>query len=170
MVAAGADVFFDPETNSLRKGYLLKEDGSLQFDNILDVSSLFGAWKYRLFADDNLYVAKTAAAIEQKLLEQSPIGGSPRYEHDNYFESKPAYQGNPWFVTTLWLAQYYATNGNTDKASKLVDWTLSLQLPSGMLSEQVEPSTGVPISVTPLVWSHAELINAILDLQTATQE
>ncbi|CAN5373280.1 glycoside hydrolase family 15 protein [soil metagenome] len=170
MVAAGTDVFFDPETSSLRKGYLLKEDGSLQFDNVLDVSSLFGAWKYRLFADDNSYVAQTAVAIEQKLLEQSPIGGSPRYEHDNYFESKPAYQGNPWFVTTLWLAQYYASTGNTDKASKLVDWTLSLQLPSGMLSEQVEPTTGVPISVTPLVWSHAELINAILDLQTAAQE
>jgi GH15 family glucan-1,4-alpha-glucosidase len=37
-------------------------------------------------------------------------------------------------------------------------------LPSGVLSEQINPSTGAPLSVTPLVWSHAELINTLLDL------
>lgn len=163
-ILTGADVFFDHERRALRKGYLLKEDGSLQFDNVLDVSSLFGAWKYGLFEPTDQAIADTIKLIEEILLDQSPSGGSPRYEHDNYFVSKPAYQGNPWFVTTLWLAQYYALNGQSDKARGYVDWALNLQLPSGMLSEQVEPTTGVPISVTPLVWSHAELINTILDL------
>ncbi len=168
VLKAGSNVFFDSANQRLRKGFLLKEDGSLQFDNILDVSSLFGAWKYQLFDTTHDYLGQTVVAIEQTLLAQSPAGGSPRYEHDNYFASQPAYQGNPWFVTTLWLAQYYAGTGNTEKAEQLINWTLNLQLPSGMLSEQIEPTTGVPISVTPLVWSHAELINAILDLRDAT--
>lgn len=161
-IQAGAAVFFDNERQALRKGYLLKEDGSLQFDNTLDVSSLFGGWRYELFAENDNIITSTVKRIESTLLNQSPIGGSPRYEHDKYFESKPAYQGNPWFVTTLWLAQYYAGENQLEAASSLLDWTLRLQLPSGMLSEQVEPTTGVPLSVTPLVWSHAELINTIL--------
>jgi GH15 family glucan-1,4-alpha-glucosidase len=163
-IADGAQVFFDTTTQSLRKGYLLKEDGSLQFDNTLDVSSLYGAWRFGLFGANDEMITQTTSRIEQVLLDQSPTKGSPRYEHDNYFASSPAYQGNPWFVTTLWLAQYYAGSGRDDEAKRLVDWALSLQLPSGMLSEQVEPSTGVPLSVTPLVWSHAELINTILDI------
>lgn len=163
-IRQGAEVFFDSAEQRLRKGYLLKEDGSLQFDNTLDVSSLYGAWRFGLYDVKDEHITQTVKRIEELLLDQSPTKGSPRYEHDNYFASKPAYQGNPWFVTTLWIAQYYAGNDRRDDAKRLIDWTLSLQLPSGMLSEQVEPTTGVPLSVTPLVWSHAELINAILDI------
>jgi len=32
------------------------------------------------------------------------------------------------------------------------------------LSEQFDPETGAPLGVTPLVWSHAELVNTLLDL------
>ena len=35
---------------------------------------------------------------------------------------------------------------------------------SGALSEQYDPETGESLSVVPLVWSHAELINTVLDL------
>lgn len=164
VIRQGAEVFFDNAEQRLRKGYLLKEDGSLQFDNTLDVSSLYGAWRFGLYDAKDEHIVQTVKRIEEILLDQSPVKGCPRYEHDNYFASKPAYQGNPWFVTTLWLAQYYVGNERGDDAKRLIDWTLSLQLPSGMLSEQVEPTTGVPLSVTPLVWSHAELINAILDV------
>ena len=54
-----------------------------------------------------------------------------------------------------------------DNARKLVEWTGSHTLPSGVLSEQVNPSDGHIISVTPLVWSHAEYINTVLDLARA---
>jgi GH15 family glucan-1,4-alpha-glucosidase len=107
---------------------------------------------------------QTAKAIEKILLDQSPSGGSPRYEHDRYFECDTKYLGNPWFVTTLWMAQYYIRKGKLDKAKGYVDWTLERALPSGMLSEQINPKTSAPLSVTPLVWSHAELLNTILDL------
>jgi GH15 family glucan-1,4-alpha-glucosidase len=72
--------------------------------------------------------------------------------------------GNPWFVTTLWIAQYYLQTDQEEDARKLVAWTLGRALPSGALGEQINPTTGEPLSVLPLVWSHAELINTLLDL------
>ena len=164
-----SSVFFSSDRQAFRKGYLLNEDGSMQFDDVLDVSSLYGVMMYDLHqpyeAED---MTKTAKAIENVLLDKSPIGGSPRYEHDHYFESQPSYMGNPWFVTTLWMAQYYLRIDDKLAALRLLDWTLSKTLPSGVLSEQVNPGNGSPISVAPLVWSHAELINTVLDLTVVT--
>ena len=54
--------------------------------------------------------------------------------------------------------------GNAAKARHYIDWVIGHALPSGVLSEQVNPNDGAPVSVTPLVWSHAELINTILDI------
>jgi GH15 family glucan-1,4-alpha-glucosidase len=166
-ILGGAEVFFDPERKLLRKGYLLSEDGTLSFDNTLDVSSLYGVMIYGYHNQvDHLH--ETAKAVESILLNQTPSGGAPRYEHDNYFASNPQYLGNPWFVTTLWMAQYYVRTKQLDKARQLVAWTEQHTLPSGVLSEQVNPSNGSPISVTPLVWSHAEYINTVLDLARAS--
>ncbi len=157
-------VFTDPERGYLRKGYLLQEDGSLQFDNTLDVSSAYGVMMFATKAFGPAAVRQTYEGIEKVLLNQSPAGGSPRYEDDRYFASDPPYRGNPWFVTSLWIAQYYLQTNRDDDAKKLVEWTLAHALPSGALSEQVNPTTGEPTSVLPLVWSHAELINTLLDL------
>lgn len=157
-------VFFDAEAQRLRKGYLLQPDGSLQFDNVLDVSSLYGAMMFGLHKNGSSVVQQTAKAIEDTLLDTSPAGGTPRYEHDRYFESQPAYLGNPWFVTTLWMAQYYVRVKQPAKTKKYLEWTMQHALPSGVLSEQINPSDGSPLSVTPLVWSHAEFINTVLDL------
>ena len=159
----GSDVFFDSDTGSFRKGYLLNQQGSLEFDNTLDISSFYGAMMFGLHKNSET-IHDSVKRIEETMLDTSPSGGAPRYEHDRYFVSSPSYLGNPWFVTTLWLAQYYVRADKTDLARRLVEWTLQHRLPSGVLAEQVNPSDGSPISVTPLVWSHAELINTILDL------
>lgn len=163
-------VFFSEEKGYLRKGFLLKDNGSLSFDDVLDISNLYGAWKFGLFETNREPVQKTADKIEELLKDKSPSGGVPRYQHDHYFESKPAYLGNPWFVATLWLAQYYTSVNRADDAKHMLDWTLKLALPSGILSEQVDPTNSNPVSVTPLVWSHAELIQTLLDLHTKKTE
>jgi GH15 family glucan-1,4-alpha-glucosidase len=146
------------------KGYLMLEDGTLRYDNTLDISSLYGPFMYARLALDDERLASTARHVEERLLNASPSGGVTRYEHDNYFLTKHQYTGNPWVVTTMWLAQYYVSAGQTEKARQLVDWTLSRELPSGALSEQFDPESGSPLGVTPLVWSHAELVNTLLDL------
>jgi glucoamylase len=165
-IAGGCHVLYNEERGALRKGYLLAEDGSLQFDNTLDVSSSYGALMFASEAFGSKTIRSTFKVIEAELLNSSPSGGVPRYEHDNYFAADPAYLGNPWFVTTLWLAQYYLQLARNPDAVQLIDWTQSHALLSGVLSEQVNPTDGSPLSVTPLVWSHAELINTLLDLQT----
>lgn len=163
-IAAQTAVFVDPERGYLRKGFLLQEDCSLSFDNTLDVSSAYGAMMFATKEIGPSAIRDTFAGVEKLLFNQSPSGGSPRYEHDRYFASEPALMGNPWFVTSLWIAQYYLQTNRDDEAKKIVDWTLEHALPSGALSEQVNPTTGEPTSVLPLVWSHAELINTLLDL------
>lgn len=145
------------------KGYLLQPDGSLQYDMTLDISNLYGPYMYAGLALDDKRLLSTAVEVEKRLLGTSPIGGVIRYENDNYFLTKRQYKGNPWHVTTLWLAQYYAGNGRTDEARNLLKWSLDREIESGVLSEQYDPENGAPLSVAPLVWSHAELINTILD-------
>lgn len=159
-------VFYDPERELLRKGFLLQDDGSLHFDSILDVSSAYGAMMYAGRAFGAHAIKSSFEAIEKILLPNCPSGGAARYETDYYFRVSDKYYGNPWFVTTLWVAQYYLQTQQKEKAEEFVQWTIQHALPSGILSEQIHPETGEPISVTPLVWSHAELINILLDLRS----
>ncbi|MBA3758345.1 glycoside hydrolase family 15 protein [Candidatus Saccharibacteria bacterium] len=162
-ILAESDVFFDSERKAYRKGYLLASDGSLQFDNTLDVSSLYGVMMFAMHKHTEP-LHQTMSLIENILLNKSASGGSPRYEHDRYFEVQPEFMGNPWFVTTLWLAQYYVRTKQVDKAIQCVEWATNLTSPSGMLPEQIHPTNGSHLSVAPLVWSHAELINTMLDI------
>lgn len=119
---------------------------------------------------DEQILRDTVYAIEKYLLDKSPSGGTPRYEHDQYFVSDPPYMGNPWFITTFWLAQYYIRIKEPDKALAIIQWAQSNTLPSGVMSEQIHPKTGHPTSVAPLVWSHSEYINTVLDLARHSQD
>ena len=163
-IIENSSIFFDEQRGTFRKGYLLQPDGSLAFDGTLDISSLYGVMMYAVDEMGAERIKSTVKVIEDELLDKCPSGGLPRYEDDHYFASDPPHRGNPWIITTLWLAQYYIRTKQLDKAKKYIDWTVGHSLPSGMLSEQVNPNDGSPLSVNPLVWSHAELTNTILDL------
>lgn len=162
-IRGNIDKLYHPD-GYFRKGFLLMPGDELQYDDTLDVSSLYGPFMYIGLPLDDERLVSTAKHIEEKLLNATPAGGVPRYEHDNYFLTKHQYTGNPWIVTTLWLAQYYATAKQTEKAKALLEWALHHELPSGVLSEQFDAETSVSLGVTPLVWSHAELVNTLLDL------
>ena len=81
-------------------------------------------------------------------------GGIGRNPEDRY------YGGNPWIITTLWVAIYHKLSGNVDRARELLKWTLDHSTSTGMLPEQVDKDTGRPISAIPLAWSHAMYIMA----------
>jgi glucoamylase len=88
-VAGGFQTNFDKLFNSnlgcYRKSLLLNADGSIEFNDTLDVSSGYG----RLIAGGlDQKVTQTFNVLESKLLNSSPSGGMPRYEHDSYFLSK----------------------------------------------------------------------------------
>jgi glucoamylase len=162
-ISANLDKLYHPD-GYFRKGFLLLENGDLQYDDTLDISSLYGPFMYAGLELQDHRLLGTAKQIEERLLNSTPSGGVPRYEYDNYFLTKHQFKGNPWIVSTLWLAQYYATADKVHAAKGLLEWALKHELPSGALSEQFDAETGQPLGVTPLVWSHAELVNTLLDL------
>ncbi len=147
-----------------RRGQLFQPEEGVSANDAVDISSLYGPFMYARLPLTDERIIGTAHAVETRLLNTSPIGGVIRYPGDDYFLSKRQYGGNPWIVCTLWLAQFYQASGRQDEAEKLLQWALDRQLPSGILSEQFDPETGASLGVAPLVWSHAELVNTILDL------
>lgn len=157
------DALYHPD-GYFRKGFLLQPDGTLQYDDTLDISSLYGPYMFAKLGQSDPRLQSTLKHVESGLLNTSPIGGVIRYPGDGYFLSKQQYPGNPWIVCSLWLAQFYMGNGNQEAARKLIDWSIDRGTQSGALSEQFDPDNGFAIGVTPLVWSHAEMINTLLDL------
>jgi GH15 family glucan-1,4-alpha-glucosidase len=85
-----------------------------------------------------------------------------RYENDTYYKVSDEVTGTPWFVCTLWLADYLAEKARDEneiqEALKIMTWVADHALPSGVLAEQVHPLTGEPLSVSPLTWSHATFV------------
>jgi GH15 family glucan-1,4-alpha-glucosidase len=65
-------------------------------------------------------------------------------------------------MCTLWLAQWYIAiakdTHDLKPARDIINWVVAHQISGGLLSEQLDPNTGAPLSVSPLTWSHAELI------------
>jgi GH15 family glucan-1,4-alpha-glucosidase len=90
-----------------------------------------------------------------------------RYEHDQYYRVSPATPGNPWFITTMWLARYQVVTARSmkdlEEAMNLMHWVERHALPSGVLAEQVNPGRNEPLSVSPLTWSHATFITLVHD-------
>ncbi|HSX36230.1 MAG TPA: glycoside hydrolase family 15 protein [Patescibacteria group bacterium] len=159
----GLDALYHPD-GYFRKGFLLQEDGSLQYDDSLDISNLYGPYMFARLPLKDPRMQSTFEQVKKRLWNQTPIGGVLRDEHDGYFLAKTQYKGNPWIVCTLWVAQYFAALDDHKQARELLDWSLARILPSGVMSEQFDPETGYALSVAPLVWSHAEFLNTTLDI------
>ncbi|MFQ3678326.1 MAG: glycoside hydrolase family 15 protein, partial [Fimbriimonadaceae bacterium] len=98
---------------------------------------------------------------------KSPVGGLGRYQDDYYFRQSYDVPGNPWIICTMWLAQakIQAAEKREDLEEPLhwLRWVLKHAARSGVLPEQLHPITGEHLSVSPLTWSHAEVVKTILD-------
>ncbi|HEX5447908.1 MAG TPA: glycoside hydrolase family 15 protein [Candidatus Saccharimonadales bacterium] len=150
------------DNGSYVKSILLRPDGNIETDHTVDAATFYGAF---LSAQaDQATLTATVRLTEEKLLNSTPIGGLPRYEHDDYFLADKTKLGNPWIITTLWLAQYYIKEERRQQAVELIDWVLKRVGESGMLAEQADPQTGIGIGVCPLVWSHSTFLETVLML------
>ncbi|HBD06999.1 MAG TPA: glycoside hydrolase family 15, partial [Syntrophobacteraceae bacterium] len=128
-------------------------------------SSVWGLFAFGLYRADDPRIMATMAALRERLWVRTPLGGMARYENDDYHRVSEDLPGNPWFICTLWLADYYLERGLGDddvtEALNLVSWVTEKALPSGVLAEQLNPITGEPLSVSPLTWSHATYITTV---------
>lgn len=145
-----------------------KTEDFYDVDETID-ASLYAIYKYHLFEADDERVVATMRAVEEKLWVKTRVGGVARYENDYYHRVSndiAAVPGNPWFICTLWLADYYITRAQNTADLKLAlpifEWTAAHALESGVLAEQVNPYTNEPISVSPLTWSHATVVSTAI--------
>ena len=96
---------------------------------------MFGA-----YPPDDPRVVSTMKQVYGRLWCRTPVGGLARYEGDSFYRVSGEVPGNPWFVTTLWLAQYYIASAKTkddlSRAEGIMDWVADRALPSGVLAER----------------------------------
>jgi GH15 family glucan-1,4-alpha-glucosidase len=167
-IKAGAEsALYHPELQRFVRMANRREDGSWDYDRTVD-SSMHGLWYFGMFAPDDPRVVRTMDAIRNTLSVKTAVGGIARYENDYYHQQSQDIAnvpGNPWFICTLWVAQWLIATARTradlKPAVSLLEWCVRHGLPSGVLPEQVHPYTHAPLSVSPLTWSHATFVLAI---------
>ena len=167
--AATDQHLWNPELDRFCRRLTVAPDGSLLADPVLD-SAMHGLWRFGMYDADDPRIVKTMKAIATDLSNRAECGGQARYTNDYYFQVEhdvSRVPGNPWFICTLWLAQWQiATARSADDlkpARDIIDWVVAHRTQAGMLSEQVDPHTGAPLSVAPLTWSHAEYVVTVDD-------
>jgi len=159
---------FDAKLNRFGRSLVPGETpGSLQLDMAID-SSMAGLFLFDFLPARDPRVVSTMQAIYDRLWVRTPTGGMARFEDDCYFRVSADLAnvpGNPWFVTTLWMAEWYIAVANSPRdlepALDLLHWIARNASESGLLAEQINPYTGQPLAVMPLTWSHGELVSAI---------
>lgn len=151
-------------------------DGEWEIDAVID-ASLVGLWQYGMYAPDDPKIIATMQAIKDRLWVKTKVGGVARYENDNYHQVSQEIEdvpGNPWFITTLWLAEWLAVTAKStqalDESLELLQWVAERALSSGILAEQVHPYTNDPLSVSPLTWSHAAFVATVQTWLSAHQK
>jgi GH15 family glucan-1,4-alpha-glucosidase len=155
--------FYDEKKGFIKGVYY--HNGELLRDEIIDSSSAYGIFEFKVLEPDDEKLKHSFELFKEKLTCLSSIGGYTRYENDWYYRINEKGPGNPWFITSLWLAEYYiALAKNLDDlnpAVQILNWVDKWALSTGVLSEQLNPSTGQPLSVAPLTWSHAAFVIAV---------
>lgn len=155
---------YDKEEERFIKG-IYYDGNEIKKDMTNDASSAYGVFQFKVLPADDRRVKSSFEYFKNRLICNTPIGGYARYEGDMYHRVTDDVPGNPWFVTTLWLAEYYIAIAKNEKELKpavdIFDWVTNRALETGILAEQIHPYTGEPLSVAPLTWSHAGFIIAI---------
>ena len=139
-------------------------------DRTIDASVL-GVAELGVLPADDPQLAATVQRVEERLRVQTDVGGLARYENDAYQQVEKRdtarVPGNPWFVSTLWLARYHLMRAQAPaelaRGLELIAWAAHHALPSGVMAEQLDPNTGAPLSVSPLTWSQAAYVMAVED-------
>ena len=158
---------YSPELARFARRIAVEDDGTMTVDMVID-SAIYGLWRFGMYPADEPRITETMNAIKDQLSNHAAAGGIARYRDDYYFKVDPdtkTVPGNPWFICTLWMAQWFIATAKTThdlkQAREIINWVVAHQVPGGLLSEQLDPNTGAPLSVSPLTWSAAELIATV---------
>lgn len=164
VTAMRSHLYSESERRFLRSLHVGGDD-ELHPDNTID-ASLFGIFYFPCFDASDQIVTNTMRAVEEHLRVD---GGIARYENDGYMRTNESSVGNAWFISTLWLAEYYIAKASQhdelEPAMRLIEWCADKALASGVMSEQIDASSGEQASVSPLTWSHSTFVATVLSYQ-----
>ncbi|NGQ93755.1 glycoside hydrolase family 15 protein [Brevibacillus sp. SYP-B805] len=162
------DHLYDTASGRFLRGLYLERDGRITRDHTVE-SSLFALFSFGVLPADDPRVAGTMDAVKRHLAVRTPVGGFARYQGDGYFRKAhdpERVPGNPWIISTLWVAEWEIAKATS--LQELVEplaklrWVERHAMESGVLPEQLDPFTGMPVSVAPLTWSHATFIATVM--------
>ena len=143
-------------------------DRGYQLDEVIDISLLSLA-TFGVLDPKDPRMLETARAVREQLWLNTSVEGCARYQGDVYqrgADSPKDIPGNPWFISTLWLAEYFIDQAENQQQLQAtlpyLEWCGKNALPSGVLAEQVHPVSGSPLCVSPLTWSHSAFVWTVL--------
>jgi glucoamylase len=176
-IKTGVDaVLYRPEFRRFARGMEPLDGGRWRIDKTVD-ASLYGLWYFGLYEPNDSRIVSTMEAVQERLWIKTKVGGLARYEDDWYqrqSDDRLAVPGNPWFICTLWLAQWRVAIAKSQQDLKaavtILEWCVGHGLPSGVMPEQVHPYTHAPISVSPLTWSHATFVSTVQEYLSRWKE
>ena len=157
---------YNPEDGSFYRSLIIDPKGMTIYDRTVDSSSAYGIFFFGVLPPEDERLQKAMKQTKEHLSIKTPVGGIARYEGDQYYRQGADVPGNPWFVTTLWFAQYAIALAKNDHDLEAVraelHWVECSALRTGILSEQLNPYTREQIGAAPLTWSHAEYIRTVI--------
>lgn len=149
------------------------DNGELIIDPTLDFSSIYGIYNFRVLDVSDPRVIDSINTMEE-IAKKIPVGGVMRHENDDYYKTDKNIPGNPWIITTLWLAHYYIVRAKEekdfDKVKEILKWVVDHASSTGVLPEQIDPHTGEHLSADPLTWSHSEFVSTVINYLEKIEE
>jgi GH15 family glucan-1,4-alpha-glucosidase len=156
-------LFYNMLTDGVGPFYNMAAEGK---DGTIDISSVYGVFLFGILEPNEMRLLRAFETSVRRLSEGVSAGGIARFENDDYYRVPGPSTGNPWFLTTLWYAEYLtATASSTAELKRVRDifsWAARYALPSGVLSEQLDPQNGAQVCAGPLAWAHATYIRAVV--------
>ena len=145
-----------------------RENGGYWHDVTVD-SALCGLFLFDFLPLDDERLLRTMTAVEERLWIETTVGGVARYENDYYHQVSQDVEripGNPWFVCTLWLAEWHARRARTE-----ADLARPCATSTGAACTRGPPASWRSRSIPrpesrspsrPLTWSHAAYVSAAI--------
>jgi len=153
---------YDEDLHMFVKNIRAYDDKDDVVNKTIDMSSFFGPVYFGVVEPHDPRMRKALQTIEDTLRVDVHATGYVRYQGDTYYTQQAEGTPNPWVITTLWVAQYHIMAAESlqdlEEAYKILKWTCKHATKSGVLAEQMHPTTGEHLSTAPLTWSHAEFV------------
>ncbi len=139
-----------------------KRHFGLRGDYILDIANLGLSVPFGVIPADSPEMAQTVRKLKEEV--DYPIEGVGRYASDLFMG------GNPWSLSAIWLALYYAETGETQEVYRQLNWCLKHAMLHDFMPEQSHKQTGAPAGASPLGWSHAWIVLVLQKLGRLVRE